>query len=167
MLVSHVPSSSRRNGDLPFEVIEEEKIRVRVLGEPDLRRRHVREQRHRHAIVLPAQRLTERAQKLHRSLPAIALDVGHVHRRRPVLQDDDVDAGRAHERGDGLRLGERENRGAGGEHEEEPEQQLAEKRNALFNRHLPSPHERARVAAPAPQLPEPEQEQHHRHGQQR
>ena len=37
------------------EVIEEEEERVRILGQPDLRRRDVREQRQRDAIVVPAE----------------------------------------------------------------------------------------------------------------
>ena len=95
MLVSHVVRFSSAERRVVAEVIDEEEERVRILGQPDLRRRQLREQRQRHAIALPAQRLGERPQELHRAAPAVRAHVGDVHRRRRVLQDDDVGAGLA------------------------------------------------------------------------
>ena len=57
---------------LLVEVIEEEEEGVRILGQPDLRRGDVREERQRDAVVVPAERVAERAQEPHRALPAIA-----------------------------------------------------------------------------------------------
>jgi hypothetical protein len=148
-------------------MIEKEEIGVGILGQANLRRGHVREQRHRNAIVLPAQRLAERAQEPHRSLPAVAAHVRDVHRGRAVLQHDDVDTGGAHQRGDGLRPGQGQERRGGGEDQEEPEQQLAKERDALVDRHLAAAHERPRVGAPLPQLPTPQQQQRRRDGEQR
>jgi hypothetical protein len=42
-------------------VIDEEEERVRVLGQPHLRRRQLREERQRDAVALPAQRLGQHA----------------------------------------------------------------------------------------------------------
>ena len=74
-----------------------------ILREPDLRRGDVREERHRHPVVLPRQRFAEHAQEAHRALPAVAGDVLGPHRRRAVLQDDEIDAGRPDERRGGGR----------------------------------------------------------------
>ena len=95
MFVSQDVSSSRRNGELGLEMIEEEEVGVRIAGQSHLRRGDVGEQRQRHAIVFPAQRLAERPQEPDRALPAVApraADVADVHRGRPVLQHDEIHA---------------------------------------------------------------------------
>ena len=67
-----------RERRLLAQVIDEEEQRVRILGEPHLRRRQLREERQRHAVALPAQRLGEHAQETDRAPPAVRL---HVARR--------------------------------------------------------------------------------------
>ena len=74
------------------EMIDEEEERVGVSGEPHLRRRELCEQGKRDAIALPAQRLGEGPQELDRAPPPVGLNVIDVHRRRGILQDDDVGA---------------------------------------------------------------------------
>ena len=108
MFVSQVVSSSSAERRLALEMIEEEEVGVGILGQPHLRRGDVREQRHRNAVVLPRQRFAERAQELHRSLPPVAGDVARAHRRRSVLQDDEIDAGGADDRHGRGRARERE-----------------------------------------------------------
>src|SRR5215218_1269383 len=68
------------------KVIEEEKDRIRIVGQPDLWCRDVREYGERHAVAAPAEGVTEQPEKIHRSLPPVSRDVGYVHRCRAVLQ---------------------------------------------------------------------------------
>ena len=83
MLVSHDGIVFEAEGRLGVEVIEEEEVGVRVLGQPHLRRGDVREQRQRHAIVLPAERFAQHAQEGHRAHPAV---------RRPPTSPTCIDA---------------------------------------------------------------------------
>ena len=77
--------------ELGVKVIEEEEKRVRIARQPDLRRRNVRERHHRDPVVVPAERVAQLSEKLHRALPSIAAGgVAHPHRCRRVLQDDDI-----------------------------------------------------------------------------
>jgi hypothetical protein len=148
-------------------VIEEEEKGVRILGQPHLRRGDVREQRHRHPIVAPRQRLAEHAQEAHRSLPAVAAgDVHRAHRRRAVLQDDEIDAGRADERGGRRRPRQREDHARAGENQAQPEDQAAEDRKVLAHRKPPVLAIAARVAAARRELPDPADEQHPGHDEQ-
>ena len=97
LLYVRVPSGVvfEPEGRRPAEVVDEEEERVRILGKPHLRRCNLREERQRHAVALPTQRLGKGPEKLNRALPAVRPDIGHVHRRRRVLQDNDVLVGGA------------------------------------------------------------------------
>ena len=137
------------------------------LRQPDLRRRDVREQRHRDAVVLPAERLAEDAQEPHRPLPAIAGDVRHAHRRRAVLQDDEVDAGRPDQRDGARRPRQRQDREGGRDRSgtartaDPPKignRSRTGSRRCCRNRRVSR--RRAR------QLPAPDDQQHRRHDQQ-
>ena len=141
------------------EVIDEEEQRVGILRQPDLRCGELREQRQRHAVALPAQGLGEGAQELHRAAPAIRADVGDIHRRRRVLQDDDVGAGLA-ERGDArLRPRDRGDAEAGREQHARPERQIANRAETLTHRQHAPRRQAAHIRAPADDAPAPHHEQ--------
>ena len=128
------------------------------------------EQRERDAVVLPTERFAQRAQELDRALPAVAAraaDVADVHRRRPVLEDDEVHSRGADDRGRGLRPRDRPDGEAERDQQAEPEQQFAEERDPLADRHQPAASERRDVGAPPPCLPQPQQQQPGRDGEQR
>ena len=95
--VSHVVSSSMRNGGSLSRLIEKEEERVGIGGEADLRRGDVREQRPARSDRSSSERIAQQPEELHRSLPAIARDVLDPHRRGAVLEDDEVDAALPHD----------------------------------------------------------------------
>ena len=141
-------------------MIEEEEHGVGIAREPDLRRRDVREHGQRHAIVVPAERVTQQTKKGHRSLPAIPDHVLDVHRCRPVLQDDDVDAGAIDDGGDAARAGERDRQRREREDEEQPRPQLAADREALTDRQRSLPAKAPQIRQAAPEPPQPREQQH-------
>ena len=152
---------------LPVEMVEEEEEGVGIARQADLRRRDVGEQREGDPVVLPAQGLAERPEERHRSLPAVAPHVGDAHRRGTVLQDDDVDAGGADERDDGLwprqghdRAGERPGQAA-------PEHEVADARDALADGHAARATQAPGVADATREAPGDEHSTHRRHHQQR
>ena len=91
-LVSHVESSSSRNGGAFSRLSRKKKNVFGIFGESDLRRGNAGEDRHRDAVFLPAHRVAEHAQESRGALPAIARDISHAHRRGPVLQHDEIHA---------------------------------------------------------------------------
>ena len=140
------------------EMVEEEEEGVRILGEPDLRRGDVREQRQRDPVVVPAQRVADDAQEPDRPLPAIAGDILHVHRRGAVLQDHQVDAALAHRGGRSLRARQRQDQHRRGEDQRQPERQVADDGEALAHRKGALAREPAHVAAPPHEPPHPDQQ---------
>ncbi len=142
------------------QVVEEEEERVGVAREPHLRRRDVREERHRNPVVAPRQRFAEHAQKPHRALPAIAGHIRRPHRRRAVLQDDEVDAGRAHQRRGRDRPRQRDNRARARGDETEPEDQVAEDRKPFPHRQSPMLAVAPRITPSRRELPHPDDQQH-------
>ena len=114
---------------------------------------------------LSRKRLAERAKEADGSLPAIARDVWRPHRRRSVLQDDEIDARRSQDRNFRRRPRQREDRQRARHDECEPEHQAAENRKALAHRQPPVLPEPPRIAPPPANLPDPHHEQHARRDQ--
>jgi hypothetical protein len=142
-----------------LQVIEEKEEGVGIFRQPHLRRRNAGEYRHRDAVVLPAQGIAEHAQEARRSLPAVARHVRHPHRRRGILQDDQVDSGLAQDGRRPARPRDRHDEQRQGGNQAQPERQVAEQRQALADRHRP-PLAQADAIGPAPeQTPRPEQQQ--------
>ena len=84
---------------LLVEMIEEEEERVRIAASAgSAARRCARRRASAMRSFFQLERVAERAEEAHRSLPAVAGDVLHAHRRRAVLQDDEVEAALAHDR---------------------------------------------------------------------
>ena len=151
---------------LAVQVIEEEEERVGIFREPDFRRRDVREERHRDAIVSPRERFAEDPEEADRPLPAVAGHVGCAHRGGAVLENHEIDAGRPHERDRRGRPREREYRQRRREDRAEPEDEAAENRKPFAHRQpamLPEP---ARVAPSPRELPRPHEQQSGRSDQQ-
>ncbi len=147
-------------------MIEEEKERVRVLGQAHLRRSNVREQRHRDPIVAPAERFAEGPQETDRSLPSIAGHVGRPHRGRAVLKHDEIDARRPQYGNFGGGPREREDREGAGDDQAKPEHETAEDREPLAHRQTPMLPVAAGIAPPRRELPHPDHDQHRRRNQQ-
>ena len=83
-----------------------------------------------------------------------------AHRRRAVLQDDQIDAGGADQRRGRGRPRQREDGAGAREDQAQPEHQAAEHREPLAHRQPPVLPEAPRVAPPRRQLPEPAEQQH-------
>ena len=119
-------------------MIEKEEERVGIGGEADLGRGDVGEHGKRDPIALPAERIAEQPEELHRSLPAIALHVLDPHRRGGILEDDEVDTAQPHRRCRTVWAGGCDNQAARGADEEEPEWEIAGKAKPLANRDNPA-----------------------------
>ena len=121
-----------------------------ILGQPHLRRRQLREERQRHAVALPAQRLGEHPQEQTERRQRSGCTSLDVHRRGGVLQDHQVHAALPDGRHDRLRPRQRHDQRARRPAAQRTRTQVAEQAEPLAHRHdAAAPEVRARRGAGA------------------